>query len=170
MSLVVSYTTASLMQMTLTAIGSISTLNNSLMLLHAGQAEALMNAKLSRRYSLPFTSQIPLLETLATDLAIYRVLSSRITLKSDAGEHPWYVRFKESMKLLDDIAKGDILLVDTTGTLISGRSEAGEFHSTTQAYHPTFWEGPGELQIQDADKIDDGLDERDLTSIEDRLL
>ncbi len=70
MSLPVSYTTASLMQLTMTTLASMSTVNNSRLAHYAGHAEAFINAKISRKYTIPFTVKVPMLEVLATDLAI----------------------------------------------------------------------------------------------------
>ena len=159
MSLVVSYTSANLMIQTLPEINSISTLNASLMLHHAGRAEAFINAKIAKRYSIPIQGQVPLLETLATDLAIYNVLTSRIVIKE---EHPWFQRYKNSLDVLDQIADGKLSLIDITGAVLAGRSDVMECWSNTKDYNPTFWEGPDTLQIQDSDKIDDEADKRDI--------
>lgn len=159
MPTVVSYTSVALMQMTLAEIGSISTMNSSTMLHHASMAETLINAKLAKKYTLPFTTHIPILETLATDLAIYNVLTSRITIKA---EHPWFQRYKGALKVIDEIVKGDMNLLTSTGVVITERNDVGEIWSNKESYLPTFHEGSQEDQIQDANKIQDGLDERDL--------
>ena len=162
MSLPVSYTNASEMLKTLAEIGSISTINNSLMLHHAGRAEALINAKIAKRYSIPIAGQIPLLETLATDLAIYNLLCSRIVIKE---EHPWFQRYKGAMVILDEIADGKLSLIDNTGEIQVGRTDVAECWSSSQGHVPTFWEGPDTLQIQDEEKIDDQATDRDLTTL-----
>lgn len=169
MALPVSYTTVSLMMTTLSAIGSISALNSSGISHHAGMAEALINAKISGRYSLPFTSTIPMLETLATDLGIYNVLSSRISLRSKDSVHPWYQRFKNAMSTLDDIADGRLPLVTSSGDRLSGRGDVGEVYSNRMNYHPTTEEIPVSTQLVDPDKIEDALDDRDLSGYQDRL-
>src|SRR3989304_2549607 len=162
MSLVVSYTSANLMIQTLPEINSISTLNASLMLHHAGRAEAFINAKIAKRYSIPILGQVPLLETLATDLAIYNVLCSRIVIKE---EHPWFIRYKNSLDILDQIADGKLALVGEDGVIMTGREDIMECWSNTKGAVPTFWEGPDTLQIQDSDKIDDEADKRNITTL-----
>ena len=170
MSYTVSYTTVTQILQTLSALGSISTLNNSLLLLHAGQAEALINAKIAKRYTLPLTQSVPILETLATDIAIYNVLTTRISLKTEVGQHPWFQRFKMALDTLDDIVNGDVVLVGTQGTIVEDRSDLTEMYSTTMTYKPTTYEGPVELQDKDPDKVKDNLDARDLGSITDRVI
>jgi len=159
MATVVSYTNASVMQMTLAEIGSISTMDNSLMLHHASMAETLINAKIAKKYTLPFTVQIPLLETLATELAIYNVLTSRITIKA---EHPWFQRYKNALKTLDDVADGKLDLITTAGAVVAEGSGRGEIWSSNKSYIPTFHEGNEYDQIQDSDKIDNLEEERGL--------
>lgn len=170
MSLPVSYTNASVILQTLTAIGSISTLNNSSILLHAGQAEAFINAKIAKKYTLPIVGQVPLLETLATDLAIYNILTTRISLKTDAGEHPWFQRFKNVLRTLNEIADGSLPLVVSDGSLLSDRTDTQEAYSTTMGYKATTFEGSIEYQEIDSNKVEDNLDSRDFDSLLDRLI
>tara|TARA_Y100000310_G_scaffold78084_1_gene74719 strand:+ start:11132 stop:11638 length:507 start_codon:yes stop_codon:yes gene_type:complete len=168
MAVVVSYTTVSLMNMTLAEIGSMATMTNSVLLLHAYGAENIINAKISKRYSLPITDSVPILETLATDMAIYRVITGRIVLTK---EHPWFARFKDMNKTLDQIANGDLQLVASDGTVLAGKNTgAMEVWSNTKDYAPTHWEGDWTLHIQDEDKIQNEADERDLGDVSDRLL
>lgn len=168
-TLPVSYTSVDLMFSTFPEIGSLSSVNSAGFHHHAGMAESRINAAISRLYSLPFTVTIPLLQTLATDMAIYNVLSTRIALKTDDGEHPWYQRFKAADATLNDIANGNIPLVDSSGGVVTGRGDMAEVYSNTMDYHPTFWEGPIEDQVPDVDKLDDGADDRSDT-IGDRLI
>ena len=137
------------------------------MLHHAGRAEALINAKIAKRYSIPISGQIPLLETLATDLAIYNVLTSRIVIKA---EHPWFQRYKNSLDILDQIADGKLALIDSAGNIQTGREDVTELTSSTRGYAPTFWEGPDTLQIQDEDKMEDESDARDITTLGGQLI
>ena len=168
-TLPVSYTTVSLMFVTLPDIGSVTTLTSAHLANFAGQAESEINAKLARAYSLPFTAEIPLLQTLATDLALYKVLTRRLFTSERLEASPWPDRYKEARETLTWIAAGELPLVDSSGAVLQGRSDIAEVYSTTKNYVPTFWEGPTGDQIQDADKIDDEADRRDLT-IRDQVL
>lgn len=162
MSLPVSYTNAGIILQTLTAIGSISTLNNSSILIHAGQAEAFINAKISKVYAIPILTSVPLLETLSTDLAIYYILTTRISLKTDTTEHPWFQRFKNAMKTLDDISNGTIQLLTSSGFTLNVRGANQEAYSTTMKYKSTTFEGPVEYQQIDFDKVQANLDDRNI--------
>lgn len=168
MAVVVSYTTVSLMQMTLAEVGSISTMTDSVLLLHAGAAENYINAKISKRYSLPFTQSVPLLETLATDLAIYRVITGRIVVNK---EHPWFSRYKDALGVLDEIAEGSLPLITNSGEELAGRSDSSmQVWSNTKGYTPTHWEGDWSLHKQDPDKLEDEADARDIRTIGGKLL
>jgi len=167
MSTVVSYTTVSLMQMTLAEVGSISTMTDSVLLLHAGAAEARINAKISKRYALPFTQEIPLLETLSTDMAIYRVLTGRIIINH---EHPWFARYRDAVKVLNEIADGSLPLLDSTGSVLEGRSDNSmEVWSNTKGYQPTHWEGDWSHHNTDQDKLDAEANKRNINLIRGRL-
>ena len=162
MPTVVSYTSVAQITLTLVEIGSMSTLNSSGIAHHASRAETLINAKIANRYAIPIPYTVPLLETLATDLAIYNILTSRVTIKK---EDPWFIRYKGTLAMLDEIATGELNLITSSGDILSGRSDVAEIWSSTKDYHPTFWEGPAEDQIQDKDKINDEADDRDITDI-----
>ena len=167
----VSYTTVSLMVMTLPDLGSITTLTSAHLYGYAEQAESLINAKIARLYSLPLTApaKIDPIWKIATTVGIYYTLVQRLFTQERLNSSPWPDRYKEDMALLDQIATGEIPLVDGSGTIVGGRTDVAEVWSTTKDYEPTFHEGPWSLQIQDEDKIEDELDKRDLSGFRDRL-
>lgn len=152
---VVSYTSVDRMLLTLPEIGSMYTVSSAQLLLHAADAEALINAALAKRYSLPISGDVPLLTAIATDLAIYRALTGRITIKA---EHPWFVRYKAALDMLEKIVSGDVPLVTTSGTLV-GVSQMVPW-STTMTYNPTHWEGGWTMHAIDSDKLEAEADKR----------
>lgn len=164
-----SYTTVSLMLQTLPMIGSLTTVTTDQLRTYAAQAESIINAKLAQKYTIPPAYPSPQLETIATDLAIYRVLALRVFTEERVNASVWPDRYKEAMADLDKIAAGELLLTTGSGTLIAGRTDTAEFFSTTQQYQPTFHEGPPTLTLVDPDKIEDELDKRDLSTITNRL-
>lgn len=169
MSTVVSYTNADLIKITLAEIGSMGTLTNSAILTNASAAESVINARISQRYSIPITgSVVPVLETLATDMTIYRILTGRVIVDD---EHPWFQRFRDASSTLDDIADGKMSLLTSSGDMVAERGDESsgmDVWSNTKDYHPTHWEGPWTLQDPDPDKIEDEADDRDIY-IRDRL-
>ena len=159
----VSYTTISLIYQTLPDIGSVTTLTSAHLANFAGQGEALINAKISNLYSIPLTQEVPILQMISTDIAVYNILTRRLFTSKQLETSPWPDRYKESLATLDKIADGTIPLVDSSGAVLSGRTDQAEVYSTTQDYVPTFWEGASEDHIQDADKIDAEADRRGIT-------
>ena len=158
----VSYTTVSDVFKTLPDIGSASNITSETIAHFIGEAEALINARIAQRYSMPIKAQVPLLKNLATDLAIYRLLSRKILKLPRTADEGWLDRYKESLKVLDQVASGEIMLIDTSGDVVEQRTDIRQLDSTTRKYLPTFHEAGWLDMVQDEDKIDDTLDERDL--------
>lgn len=144
-------------------VGSVSDLTSAQIVTFAEHAEAHVNAKLARSYSVPVAGA-PVLDAISTDLAIYRILSRRIFPQDRLQNSDWPDRFKEAEELLDALASNEVLLPSSDGTIVAQRTDEAEVKTTTEGYHPTMWEGPWTEQIQDADKIDDQSVDRDLVS------
>ena len=166
----VSYSTVSGILSVLPDIGSITTLTSAHIANFIGQGEAFINVKISKSYSLPMASEVPILQNLSTDIGLYYILSRRVYGPERLNASPWPDRFKEALVILDDIASGKIALVTNSGTIVGARTDLAEIFSTTMNYNPTFFEGghAGD-QIIDRDKIDDELGKRDI-GITERIL
>lgn len=162
-TLPVSYTTVSLMLVTFPELGSATTLNSLAMATFAGDAQAEVNAAIVRQYSLPL-GEIPILQTLTTEIAIYRTITRRAIPIPSARAQEWVARYAEAREMLAKIATGEIPLVTSGGGLVAGRTDISEIWSTTKDYLPTFHEGPATQTPQDQDKIDALLDERDINT------
>ena len=145
-------------------VGSLSDLSSAQLLsVFIDAAEAEINARLSRRYTVPVPGTIPILQSIADDLSVYRVLSRRMFTQDQLKDSIWPDRFKESLETLDEIASGKVLMVDSGGAVVSTLGNVATAKTNVQAYLPTFHEGGGWLdQIKDPDKVNDLLDERDL--------
>ena len=145
-------------------IGSLTEITSAILVTaFAEPAEAEMNARLAWLYDVPVSSGVPVLEGMADDLAVYRVLSRRIFTQDQLKDSGWVDRFKEARDMLKAISEGDALLTDATGAVIAQRSDIATARSNVDGYSPTFHEaGSWRDQIKDPDKVDDELDERDL--------
>jgi phage gp36-like protein len=120
----------------------------------AEDAEAIVDAKIAVRYSVPVAGPPAILTTIAGDLAIYRVLALRLFTSEAMNDSPWPGRYKEAMVLLDQIAAGDMALVSSGEVLIGAETVVGEIWSSTSGYVPTFSELPSHEQQVDTDKLD----------------
>jgi len=145
-------------------IGSLSDLTSAqLVSAFINPAEAEMNSRLSRRYTVPVPGTIPLLQAIADDLSVYRALSRRVFSQDQLKESAWPDRFKESMDVLNEIASGKIFLVDSAGAIIATKTNVANAQTNNMTYQSTFHEGGSWAdQIKDKDKTDDLLDDRDL--------
>ena len=148
-----SYTSVDKMLGTLPAVGSMTTVMSADLFTFAADAEGLVNAKLSRLYTVPVVGGPPVLGTLATDIALYRLLALRLFTQEQLNASPWVDRYKEAMDILDDIAAGEITLVTTAGGVVEGVT-TGEPWSNTLDYTPTFAEDAFESSVVDPDKLD----------------
>lgn len=156
-----SYTTVSLMLMTVPVVSSRTVVTSAELNNFAERGESIINARIGARYALPLTQRVPVLETVATDLACYFFLSRRVFTQEKRNDSVWVDRYKESMDLLDKIADGDMALTAADGGLIPARTDVHEMWSNTKDYHPTMTEDLTALHVQDKDKIEDLRDARD---------
>lgn len=164
-TLPVSYTSVTRINSAFPAITSVANITSAVVAQFAGDVEAVINAKISKRYVLPLTAECPILTALATREAIYRIAVQRLLVQFPAaqqGQHPLQVQHKEDMTLLDDIAAGALQLVGASGQVLATDTSQLEVYSTTKTYQPTFHEGAWVDQVQDPSKLDDLLSDRDL--------
>ena len=156
-TLPVSYTTIDNM---ITTFSVLSNISSATLHYHAGDAQSRLDMHLSKRYALPLTAFVPVLQPMATDAAIYLVLSSRKSFREEDGSTPWYDRFKAAMDWAEKISNGELPLLDESGSIIAGRDDVSTVWSSTSKYHPTFHEGDPLDMVQDKDKLNDILTER----------
>lgn len=147
-------------------IGSLSDLTSAQILgAFIEPAEGEIHGRIVRRYEVPVSGVVPILQGIADDLTVYRVLSRRVFTADQLKNSVWPDRFKESLDLLKDVADGKVLLVNSAGTIISTRSSVAEAQSNTDGYLPTFHDGGDWLeQVKDGDKAEDEADARSATS------
>jgi phage gp36-like protein len=147
------------------ALNDISDLSAAHIDVFITDAEAEIDARLAKQYTPPLTG-IPYITAIATDIAIYRILSRRVFTQGQLKDSVWPDRFKEALEQLKEIAEGTVELVDSSGTVVTGRTDVVELWTNNQNYQPTFHEGSiathSADNIQDEDKVDDLLDARDL--------
>lgn len=156
------YTTVPKVTTVNASVGSVTTINSAVIYAFAGHAEALIDAKLARLYAVPVPGSPPLLESIACDLTLYRLFTRRMLSGESANDSPWPDRYKEAMELLDQIASGELTLVNSGGVPIEATPGAsGLPYSNTMNYSPTFSEDAMENQYVSPDKIEDIQNVRD---------
>lgn len=163
------YTTVERVLDILPAVGSLTSITSGHLATFIEDAEADINAMIANQYAVPVSGTPPLLRSIATDLACYRVLSRRVFTQERLKDSVWPDRYKEADERLQKIAEGKIALVNSSGTLIATSAARAEVWSDTMDYHPTFHEGPDTSHIVDEDKLDDIAEERDIGTFRDRI-
>lgn len=157
-----SYTTVARVYNVEPLLQTVTNLTSAQVFQFASDAEADVDAKLSKLYTVPVPGTPPILASIATDLTCYRILSRRIFTAERMKDSPWPKVFKEAMETLNDIASGMVQIVASgTGIVIGGKTTGAVATSTTENYLPTFTELPYEDATIDRDKIDDLEDDRD---------
>ena len=143
-------------------LGELSSLTSAQVVIFGEHAEAEVNVALARNYTVPVSGNPPMLQALATELCIYRILAQRVFTQERLQDSVWPTVFKDARELLAELAKGSGLLVDSAGTVIGARTDIASPKSNTMDYHSTFSDLPPIDWFHDKDKVDDLEDERDL--------
>jgi phage gp36-like protein len=138
-------------------VGSLSTVSSSSIAFFITQAEAEINGHLINNYTLPFPNGAPIIETLATEYSLVKILE-RFFTQEVGSQNAWVSGRKEAvMDYLTKINSGDIGIVDNSLAIIT--YNAGDtIHSNTMEYNPTFTMLNSTLQQIDSDRLDDELD------------
>ena len=157
------YSNVSLMMVSYPYIGSLTTVTSANMAMCVRDAEAVINAKLGDLYTVPVAGSPPVLETIATTMAVYDILIKFMTTAGSIKDHPWHKKYENMLIMLDKLASGDMTLINSAGTTIDGDSSSPQVWSNTMNYQPTFADGLSVVQAHvDPDKIDDEEGARDL--------
>jgi len=158
-TLPISYTSVEKVKVTLSFINSVSTVTSAVIAEFIGREEAKINTRLSARYALPFTTDIPILTAIASDLSAYALLSRHSFLSQTTKDNPWPERYREAMDELELITAGKVDLVTSSGDIVS---IAGRMLPTSNRsqYYPTMTERGGVYDAVDPDRITDLDQER----------
>ncbi len=116
-------------------------------------ADSVINGKIAKRYVVPISPTPPLLKTISIWLAIYY-----FTLRQDQGSSDevrnWaQALYDQMIALLDQIASGEIVLVNTSGTILAAETFLPS--SDTEDHTPTFGIEDDTLQVIDPDRLDE---------------
>lgn len=147
------------------AIGSATTISSATVYEYVQAVTDEIDAALSKRFTLPLSAYAPLLGSIGTRMAVADLLTIRAmaqwTEQSMQG-NPFFSRLKEARKLLDDIRNGDSQLLNSSGQVITERTDIVGAWSNTMASVQTMHEGDFTDMVQDPNKLQTILDERDL--------
>ena len=160
-----SYTSVTRINSMFPMISSVANITSGVIAQYADDAEAEIDARISKRYTLPLGVTCPILSAIATREAIYSIATQRglvLFPPAQQGRAPLYQRHLDDQKLLEAIADGSIQLVTSSGAVVAADLSQMEIYSTTMDYVPTFSEGSQMDQIQDEIKLDDDLSNRGL--------
>jgi len=107
---------------------------------HLTRAEALVNAKISKRYDVPVSPAPPLLVAITEDITAYYTYRSCYS-QDNHNRLEYFADLRdEAFKELDDIREGMIDLVYTSGSVVAERTDEATniVDSNTKNYTPAF--------------------------------
>lgn len=141
-------------QQTFPAINSVSNINSETVAYQMGRTEGMMNARLSKNYTVPVSPAPLLLTLIATDLTIWE-MAKRIFSGDTLKDSAWAVRYSEANSLLAQVANGTLPLTTASGTTVTMDKNVMEVYSSKSSYTPTFQEDGFVASEVDQDKLDD---------------
>lgn len=118
---------------------------------HITRADNIINGKIAARYKITdlLSSVPPLIQTIAEDITAYYTYRSLFS-GDNQNTNEWTDKFMDAMKTLDEIHKGDIDLVDSSGAIVEEwQSSTSVFvDSNTKEYQSVFdMDGPLEWDV-----------------------
>ena len=131
---------------------------------HITRSEAIVNAAVTARYSLPFivatitTNVPPIMRTLSEDIACYFTVRAS-HMRDGASRNEYADDYLRALDTLEKIEKGDITLTYTDGSAVATRS-TGRFLSSEENYTPIFGRDDPKDWERDADEVDDQANAR----------
>lgn len=124
-------------------------------------AEAEINGIIATKYSVPVSPAPELLRNVSAELSLTKILDRFFTAETHSRNDWRDTRKKEVMDLLNKIAKGDVLLITSSGDIISQRDDITEIYSDTEDYTPIFGHGHYADEEIDEDRVEDEGDARE---------
>ncbi len=120
---------------------------------HITNAEAMVNAFVAARYSLPFSPVPPLLTSLTEQLAAYETIKSS-TWMDPKQKNAYLDEFRKANDILKGLMEGTIKLTYTDGSLVPVNSTM-RFKSSTDGYTPIFGRDDPRSWERDENEVSD---------------
>jgi phage gp36-like protein len=125
---------------------------------HISRADALIDGKCAARYTVPFTTTPALVQSISEDITSYYTFRSLFS-RDNQNINSWVDRYKEAIKMLDEIRDGNLDLVGAV-ELTPEKEIEERITSTTENYYPFFDVDSDLSWAFNADELDDVGDNR----------
>lgn len=123
--------------------------------------EANINSCIGTRYTLPFSSTPPVLRSLASELSLLKVMDRFFTGETNSENPTVDKRKEDAQKLLDEIANGEKVLLNSSLEVIGQRTDLTGLENTTENVQPIFDLDNVSRSVVDPDLIEDLRNEKD---------
>jgi len=125
-------------------------------------AEAEINGCIGQRYTLPFSSTPPLMRNVASELSLVKVLDRFFTGETNS-ENPTQDRRRTDIhNLIDSIANGEKVLLNSSKEVIGQRTDNTGFLNTTGTLQPVFDLDDPSRSVIDPDLIEDLRNDKEI--------
>ncbi len=116
---------------TMIGAGSFEVTSNDVTSIFIGDADSFVDAYLAKRYDTPITPVPSIITQIAADLSIFNMMTEKQVQVPDSFQ----ARYDRSIKTLEMLRDGDMVLPSDVSVVSTGDNEAW---SAQQDYHSTF--------------------------------
>jgi len=134
-------------------IGSMTTITSANIAYYIDQAENEMNGFIANNYTLPFSATVPIIETIATEFSVVKILE-RFFTQEIGSKNEWVeARYEHIFARLSQISSGTLALMTSSYEVLNFSAEGG-IYSNNKDYLPTFNNLNDTIQQVDGDLLD----------------
>lgn len=120
------------------------------------KAEGIINGRLAKKYTVPFSPAPQQVKSMAQDLSFYYIMRRFFTQHAKKDDNEWLENYKtDVMDELIAINEGAAVIVDNSGSIIDVRTDQQQLWSDVEDYNPTMDNRNEIAQRIDPERIED---------------
>lgn len=126
------------------------------------KAEGIINGRLAKKYSVPFSPAPQQIKSMAQDLSFYYIGRRFFTQHAKKDDNDWLVSYRDdTMEELKAIMEGNAVIVDNSGSVIGVRTDQEQIWSDVTDFNPTMDNRDEVNQRIDPDRIEQEFENDD---------
>jgi phage gp36-like protein len=120
------------------------------------KAEGMINGRLAKKYTVPFSPAPQQVKSMAQDLSFYYIMRRFYTQHAKKDENSWLENYREGViEELKAINDGSAVIIDNSGSIIDVRTDQQQLWSDVEDYNPTMDNRNEIAQRIDPERIED---------------